>query len=102
MYRVALNTAITLLKKSKILFNAIDVPDPGYDPGIEKEYSEEISLLYKAISMLNKIEKAMILMWLDEKSYEEISTALGISVKNVSVKLVRIKKKLVEIIEKLQ
>ena len=66
------------------------------------EYSEDIKILYRGISQLNKIEKAIILLWLEEKPYEEIAESIGLTVKNVSVKLVRIKNKLSKIIERLQ
>ncbi len=103
MYRVALNTAITIRKKQSVF---VDSVNPSTEISNNNEYftnlSEEIKILYKAIGYLKKVEKAIILLWLEEKSYEEIAGTIGISVKNVSVKLVRIKAKLAEIIEKLQ
>ncbi|WP_439473745.1 RNA polymerase sigma factor [Algoriphagus formosus] len=102
MYRVALNTAITQNKKPKLLLLKTEV-SPEIDDRVSKmEASEDIKVLYEAISHLNKIEKAIILLWLDEKSYDEIAETIGISVKNVSVKLVRIKSKLAQLIQKLQ
>ncbi|MCP4977569.1 MAG: sigma-70 family RNA polymerase sigma factor [Maribacter sp.] len=102
MYRVALNTAITLTKKfSYTNWNIENIPNT-YEFEKTMELSEDIKILYKAISKLNKVEKAIILMWLEEKSYDEIAETIGITVKNVSVKLVRTKKKLAELIEKLQ
>jgi len=53
-------------------------------------------MLFQAISELNKIDRALIMLWLEEKQYEEIAEILGISKKNVSVKLVRIKRNLAE------
>lgn len=102
MYRVALNTAITLTKKIKL---KVDNSEPyflSFDVEKSMEYTEDIKILYRAISKLNKIEKAIILLWLEEKPYNEIAQTIGISVKNVSVKLVRIKHKLANIIERLQ
>nr|HQU54679.1 sigma-70 family RNA polymerase sigma factor [Saprospiraceae bacterium] len=64
------------------------------DPGPSMDYSEDIQTLYRAIARLNKIEKAIILLWLEEKTYQEIAATMGISEKNVGVKLVRIKSKL--------
>ncbi|MEJ2006122.1 MAG: sigma-70 family RNA polymerase sigma factor, partial [Cyclobacteriaceae bacterium] len=75
---------------------------PVIDPELTMNYSEDIALLYRAISSLNKVEKAIILMWLDEKPYQEIADAIGITVKNVSVKLVRIKEKLGQRMKMLQ
>jgi RNA polymerase sigma-70 factor (ECF subfamily) len=101
MYRVALNTAINQTRKPGLLFDSSSSPELSYDPSESYHLSEEIQLLYKAISRLKKIEKAIILLWLEEKSYEEIAEMIGITVKNVSVKLVRIRTKLAEIISNL-
>ena len=102
MYRVALNTAINQTRRPGLLFDKSTPPEIPYDPSDAYQLSEEIQILYKAISQLRKVEKAIILLWLEEKSYEEIAGAIGISVKNVSVKLVRIRAMLTEIIAKLQ
>jgi RNA polymerase sigma factor, sigma-70 family len=102
MYRVALNTAITQIKKPNLLLLHVEMPSVGDDSISQMEASEDVKVLYEAISQLNKIEKAIILLWLDEKSYEEIADTIGISIKNVSVKLVRIKAKLAQLIQKLQ
>lgn len=102
MYRVALNTAITLTKKpGMVVANAAQYADT-FDVEKSMESSEDIKTLYHAIAQLSKVEKAIILLWLEEKSYAEIAETIGITVKNVSVKLVRTKNKLAEIIEKLQ
>lgn len=102
MYRVALNTAINKTRRPGLLIDRSSSPDLPYDPSDSYQLSEEIEILYQAISQLKKVEKAIILLWLEEKSYEEISEAIGITVKNVSVKLVRIRIRLAEIINKLQ
>ena len=102
MYRVALNTAITMTKKQK-KYNTIH--DNTHDLDIlhdEQHQNEDIELLYKAIHQLNKIDRAIILLWLEEKSYQEISDITGLTVKNISVKLVRIKNNLSEMITKIQ
>ena len=65
----------------------------------EEEQSE---LLYMAISQLNKIDRAIIMLWLEEHSYDEIADIMGISRSNVSVKLVRIKKSLSETVKRLE
>lgn len=101
MYRVALNTAISTTKKFWFL-SGTELPDIGYEDENMSDMSEDIKMLYKGISKLAKVEKAIILLWLENKSYEEIAETTGISVKNVSVKLVRIKARLSEIIKKMQ
>jgi RNA polymerase sigma-70 factor (ECF subfamily) len=101
MYRVALNTAITLTKKATLFEkNKALINDEYFIEG-NIDYSEDIKILYKAISKLSKIEKAVVLLWLEEKTYNEIARIVGISEKNVSVKLVRIKKKLAKIIKEI-
>ncbi len=98
MYRVALNTAISNVRKEK---NNPDYEQLRDNDRIEDEGADEkekVSLLYRAISKLNRIDKAMILLWLEEKNYEEIASIMGTSKKNVSVKLVRIKRKLEELV----
>ncbi len=101
MYRVALNTAITLNKKVAIFENHKTQLSDEYAITEVIDYSEDIKILYKAISKLSKIEKAIIMLWLEEKAYNEIAEIVGISKKNVSVKLVRIKKKLAKIIKEI-
>ncbi len=102
MYRVALNTAISTTRRVWFFVDTGGLPDITSDNESMMDLSEEINLLYKAISQLDKVEKAIILLWLESKSYEEISDTIGISVKNVSVKLVRIKAKLVRMLKHFQ
>jgi RNA polymerase sigma-70 factor (ECF subfamily) len=79
-----------------------EVPVVPYESAFANVLSEDVKILYQAIAQLNKVEKGIILLWLEEKSYSEIAQTFGITVKNVSVKLVRIKSKLAEIIRKIQ
>ena len=58
------------------------------------EDAMQIRQLYDRINRLGLVDRSIILMWLENLSYEEIGAILGISVKNVSVKLVRIREKL--------
>lgn len=102
MYRVALNTAITLTRKKKLFSRDLVDKHSVFDVDQSMNQSEDLKILYQAISKLNNVEKAIIMMWMDDKSYLEIAETLGISVQNVSVKLVRIKKKLGEKIKSLQ
>ncbi|MEN8138590.1 MAG: RNA polymerase sigma factor [Bacteroidota bacterium] len=102
MYRVALNTAITMTNKQKILIRSDKSTIIPVDLECTVGLSEDVKILYQAISKLKKIERGIVLLWLEEKSYEEIAETFGISVKNVSVRLVRLKAKLAEIIKNLQ
>ncbi len=97
MYRIALNTAITNIRQSKksafmeaISDNVPDIPEKEDIPSLD----EDINRLYKAIGKLNDIEKGIILLYLEKRTYAEIGDITGISEKNVSVKIVRIKAKL--------
>ena len=95
MYRVALNTAIVGFRKRKIKTIPLSrevgdrfISDPSED------ISEQIELLYEHINQLDDVEKAVIFLYLEKCSYEEISQVLGLSPGNIGVKLNRIKKKL--------
>ena len=101
MYRVALNTAINQTRRPGLFIDTSSSHEHSYDPSESYQLSEEIQILYQAISRLRKIEKAIILLWLEEKSYQEIAEVIGITVKHVSVKLVRIRTRLAEIISNL-
>jgi RNA polymerase sigma-70 factor (ECF subfamily) len=62
----------------------------------DKEGSYYLQELYRMISKLGKMERALILLWLDERPYQEISDILGISLTNVGTRLNRVKEKLKE------
>ena len=101
MYRVALNTAISLYRKSSKKIRTQDFSDVAFR--IEsKEYddTQEIQLqsLYKAIQTLNDIEKALIFLYLEDKPYREIALTLGIGEVNARVKMNRAKDKLKKIL----
>ena len=95
MYRIALNTAITHFRKEKRLggkvsLTGIDIPD--LNDSNEKE--DQLKELFKAIESLDRIDKSIILLYLEEKNYEEISEITGLTRTNVGVRLNRIKIKL--------
>ena len=101
MYRVSFNTAISLYRKSKRSIETTQI----YDNLKELEYHDyddskdnQLKLLYKAIHSLNDIEKALALLYLEDKSYKEISNTLGISEVNARVKMNRTKTKLKNIL----
>lgn len=98
IYRVALNTAISNIRKKKKNLSFEPLRETDWIPDDSNIEKENVQLLYRAISKLNRIDKAIILLWLEEKNYEEIATIMGTSRTNVSVKLVRIKRKLEKLI----
>ena len=95
LYRVALNTAITGLRKKKDFI-------VSYEPGALPQHSventgaeeERFHELYKAIGQLNEVEKAIVMLYMEDKSYEEMEEILGISNGALRVKMSRIKDKL--------
>ena len=101
MYRVALNTAISLYRKSTRTVKTQDISDISYKiKSTEYDDTEELQLkaLYKAIQKLNDIDKALIFLYLEDKPYKEISETLGITQVNARVKMNRAKDKLKNIL----
>lgn len=97
MYRVALNTAITLYRKNKRGIQTQDydtvhfrIQAEEYDPVQE----QQLKLLYNAVKELNDIEKALVFLYLEDKNYKDISETLGITEVNARVKMNRVKTKL--------
>ena len=97
MYRVALNTAITSFKKAKrrpdqsrLTYDNFQIEDDGYDT----ETEENIKQLHRAVAQLTGVEKSIVLLFFENKKYEEIAEITGITQNYVRVKMNRIKKKL--------
>jgi RNA polymerase sigma-70 factor (ECF subfamily) len=99
MYRVALNTAIYFNKQKKPVTDDLSSIEVEEDNS-RQEIEEQLRRLYKAIRTLNQMDRAIIFLYLEKHSYEQIGVITGISTKNVSVRIVRIKEKLREIIRK--
>ena len=102
MYRVALNTAITTFKKTKrrpdqnrLTYENFQVKDENYDT----ETEDEIKNLHRAVAQLTGVEKSIVLLFLENKKYEEIAEITGITQNYVRVKMNRIKKKLKKFME---
>lgn len=102
MYRIGLNTAISNLRKEvkkldrkSITVEEFQIPDMNFD--IEQD--EKLVMLKLAIEKLSEVEKAIIILYLEEKTYDEIAEIIGISNSNVGVRLNRIKHKLEKIIK---
>ncbi len=105
MYRIALNTSISRLrtesrKKNVQMINDLPLNVPEDETFREK--SEKKQLVQTAISRLEKTEKAIIILYMDDYQYDEIADIIGISPSNVGVKVNRIKKKLKTILIELQ
>jgi len=95
MYRIALNVAISFHRKEKGRKNTVDFVGKEAFLFVEQEKPEEkeasLTLLEQAISELKDLDKALILLYLEEKSYKEIAEIIGITETNVATKLSRIK-----------
>jgi RNA polymerase sigma factor (sigma-70 family) len=96
LYRVALNTAITFFRKEKrspkvITAETLPEQTDDYNP-----IEEQVKAMYKAIGDLSKIDKALIMLYLEDYSYNQIGDMLGITANNVAVKINRLKVKLKE------
>lgn len=96
MYRVALNVAIYQLKvsKKKILTVPIEDQNFNYQEDDNSAIEEKWKLFRKQIEGLNLLDKAIVTLYLDDKSYDEIAEVIGISSSNVGTKISRIKEKL--------
>lgn len=96
MYRVAMNTAITQLKKSKKNSNFVPITQVILNRTETKNdvFEERLKLLYKQIQDLNPLEKGLMLLLLEAKSYKEMAQITGLSESNVGTRISRIKTKL--------
>ncbi len=96
MYRIALNTAITHLNKEKKKGNQIPIDEVVLNrPDTNDTLKEErVEILYAQIKKLNTIEKGIILLYLEGKTYEEIAGITGFTSSNVGTRLNRIKQKM--------
>lgn len=99
LYRTAINTCVTFFRRhgshatsqtSLDFASAIEADDSG------AERMEQLREMYRLISRLDKIDKAIILMWLDERSYDEIAEVTGFTRNNVATRLHRIKQRLAD------
>jgi len=94
IYRIALNTCVSFYR------NTIRRPDYVEITPDLKAYTEEneaITELYACINRLGKLERALILLYLEDRPYKEIAEIMGITATNVSTKINRIKEKLKKI-----
>ena len=96
MYRVAINAAISGLRKQKhsVVSGSQDIPEHIKEEQYNPAEEEKLNLVYAAIAQLNEIEKAIVMLYMEDKSYNEMEDILGISQGNLRVKMTRIKDKL--------
>lgn len=96
MYRIAMNTAIYYLKaaKKKVATVPIDSILADFQEPLNNDLEEKWQTLRLHLNKLNLLDKGIVMLYLDNKSYEEIAAITGISATNVGTKLSRIKEKL--------
>lgn len=103
MYRVAINTAITYLKKEKQRNSNQTTYDHQYEI-LQEDYNpkkdKQLDVFYHAVQELNPLEKAVIFYFMEGMSHKEIGNNLGLSEGNARVKLNRTKEKIQQIIKK--
>ena len=93
IYRVSLNTCISLDRKRRRSAHVPLTMDINLFEDRDED-TQQVSLLHRRISKLRPFDRAIVLLWLEELSYEEIGQIVGITAKNVSVRLFRIKEQL--------
>ena len=94
VYRIALNTCISFLRKEKRTLPTVELT-PNIDCIDEDDVTQQmLSQLYQMINRLGQLDKSLILLYLDDNSYEEISEITGLTITNVATRLSRIKDKL--------
>jgi len=101
VYRISLNVCLTLLKKKKNNGQHF-VSDSLPAEETEDNYAfsdESLNLLYKAIRKLSEIDRAIIMLYLEEKSYQEIADIIGTNSNNIGVRVKRIKNRLKKILD---
>ena len=103
LYRVAINTAITGLRKKKdfiVFYEPAQLPvEVAYETAsLEEEQWQQLSY---AIEQLSPVEKSIVLLYLEDKPYEEMEDILGISQGTLRVKMTRIKEKLRQLAKKI-
>lgn len=96
IYRISLNVCLTYLKKSKNdphHFASDTLPEKSVEDSHHFK-DESINQLYKAIKQLSEIDRAVILLYLEENSYQQIADIVGTNTNNIGVRIKRIKQRL--------
>ncbi len=93
MYRIALNVAISSYRRESTRTRHVISSDEHLLEAVDEtaDQSEDVQLLYQFIERLDPLDKALILLYLDGNSYQEIAGVLGISETNVATKINRLK-----------
>ncbi len=106
LYRIAINTAISWIRKEN-KHSSVNIDEPVnfnsiYDDNLfyeKEEKKEQLKNLHIAIKKLSEIDRTLIMLYLDEVAYSDISDITGLSVANIKVKMNRIKKRLKQLMD---
>ena len=101
IYQVAINTAMVFFKKEKRKPKQLPLIDHDAEqkPEYSGKYEQQLQLFYGAVQHLNKLEKALIFLYLEGQSGEQMAKTTGLSANHVRVKLSRIKHNLKNLLE---
>lgn len=97
IYRICFNTCITYQRKNKFRKKEIPISEILDIPSCEGFEIERYKEMHGLINRLNPGDKAIIMMWLDEKSYEDIAEVIGVNRNTLATRLKRIKNKLIKL-----
>lgn len=102
VYAVSINTSISRIKKGKNIEYRDRLPDLPDQSGIIERISQNEALqkLLDALSRLNEIDKSIMLLYLEEHSYDEMAEIIGISKSNIGVRISRAKERIKQLIHK--
>lgn len=101
VYRLALNVSLTMLKKrknNKQYFTAESLPD-GLSEDSQTFADEALNQLYGAIKRLSEVDRGVILLYLEERSYQEIAEITGTNANNIGLRINRIKERLKKMLD---
>lgn len=99
VYRVTLNVCLAMSKKNKRSVESVSLDNVQVSEEVDEVEKEQIELLYDAVRTLKEADRAIVLLYLENKSYKEIAEILGMTVTNVGVKVNRLKTQLKNIID---
>ena len=98
MYRIALNVAISYARGNDDRMRHISLDDddtePAHDDDAAREANDSVRALYHSIAQLDPLNRALLLLYLDDKSQREIADILGLSETNVATKIARLKQRM--------
>ena len=92
VYRISLNTCISYQRKKRVKTEPLDIAPEIFTTG--SPAGRQTEQLRRRITRLDPMDRAIVLLWLEDMAYEEIGAIVGMSAKNVGVRLIRIKEKL--------